>query len=339
VRPPPSSFSKLTASRVERQSTTPTIPVEDAIRGLFSHRRLSLTAPQFQDEEGTIFDLPAANPIHWPKPLGKRLCILDIDNRPFNKTNEAWNEQPLHWRTTRAWSTGILNHYLYAMIHGYTYRFVHSTPPPGRAPVWGEILAMRGMLEKGECDVMINMDADAVFAHLEVPIEWLLNRWNVSSKDVSVVMPLDPSLSLDYPVGWPHYNYDRNKRLWANPGFFTTINGPGARDILTAWNECPDRPDKFPGCSSYRNSMSAEMGAFANYVRYLYPTRIREVPCTEGNGYPEMMTECRGVFVRHYTTDKSRVRAGVTLSLARAFMEIMHEDLLGNKAAIQTSVP
>jgi hypothetical protein len=329
----------LTNPRVERQNTTPTLPLEDAIRGLFSARRLSLTAPRFQDEEGSIFYLPAVNPVNWPKPLGKRLCIVDIDNRSFNGSNEVWNPLPFHWRTVRPWTAGIMNHYLYAMIHGYTYKFIHSTPPPDRTPVWGEIPAMRAMLEKGECDVMINMDADAVFAHLEVPIEWLLNRWNVSRKDISVVMPLDPSIDIQYPVGWPHYNYDRNKRLWANPGFFTTINGPVVKEILKVWNECPDREDKYPGCAAYKASMSAEMGAFANYVRYLYPTWIREVPCTEGNGYPEMMTECRGVFVRHYTTDKSRVRAGVTLSLARAFMDVMHEDILRKEKHIVTSLP
>lgn len=158
-------------------------------------------------------------------------------------------------------------------------------------------------------------------------------------RDIAVVMPLDPSINFRYPVGWPHYNYDNRGRLWENPGFFTVLNGPIAREMIYAWNECPDQPERFPGCHKFRTSVSAELGAFANYIRYEYSNHIHEFPCTAGNGFPEMMTECRGVFVRHFTTDKSRVGAGATQSLARISMEILHDDILGKSNEIIEQLP
>jgi len=63
-------------------------------------------------------------------------------------------------------------------------------------------------------------------------------------------------------------------------------------------------------------------------VRYEFDEGIRETPCTEGNGFPGMGTECEGVFVKHFTTDKTLLRAGVEQALSPRLMEMLYADLV-----------
>jgi hypothetical protein len=54
----------------------------------------------------------------WNKPLGKNFCIIDIDNRPWDKEGELWADKFMSWDQDRrqkvhGLSLGILNHWLY----------------------------------------------------------------------------------------------------------------------------------------------------------------------------------------------------------------------------------
>jgi hypothetical protein len=60
--------------------------------------------------DGEEYFLPG-EPI-WTNPLGKELCIVDIDTRPLNETNQVMNDE-FNWQTIEGVSVGMLNHYLY----------------------------------------------------------------------------------------------------------------------------------------------------------------------------------------------------------------------------------
>jgi hypothetical protein len=60
--------------------------------------------------DGDEYFLPG-EPI-WSNPLGKDLCIVDVDTRPLNETNQLMNEE-FNWQTIEGVSVGMLNHYLY----------------------------------------------------------------------------------------------------------------------------------------------------------------------------------------------------------------------------------
>ena len=85
---------------------------------LFDPLKLSITAPRWTDSDGVVFELP--NRIVWRKPLGKRLCIIDIDTRPLNDTNEILNDGPLDWGKYGLTSAGMMGHYLYGEPNPHT---------------------------------------------------------------------------------------------------------------------------------------------------------------------------------------------------------------------------
>lgn len=70
-----------------------------------------IDAPTFVDPTDDIeYSLPI-KPI-WTNPLGKKLCIVDIDTRPLNETGQLMNDE-FNWETMEGVSIGMLNHYLY----------------------------------------------------------------------------------------------------------------------------------------------------------------------------------------------------------------------------------
>ena len=49
----------------------------------------------------------------WKKRLGKKLCIIDLDDRAMDRKGEIWSEDPLTFDNAHGLSAGILNHYMY----------------------------------------------------------------------------------------------------------------------------------------------------------------------------------------------------------------------------------
>jgi hypothetical protein len=88
------------------------ISYEDAIRALYAPLLASIDAPTFVDPtDGQEYHLPDGDVI-WHNPLGKELCIVDVDTRPLNETNQIMNEE-FNWQRVEGVSVGMLNHYLY----------------------------------------------------------------------------------------------------------------------------------------------------------------------------------------------------------------------------------
>jgi hypothetical protein len=60
--------------------------------------------------------LPSDKPI-WNKPLGKKLCIIDLESRRFDKPGQLWSDE-MTWNKSREVhgpSGGSLNHWVYGM--------------------------------------------------------------------------------------------------------------------------------------------------------------------------------------------------------------------------------
>lgn len=177
---------------------------------------------------------------------------------------------------------------------------------------------------------MVMIDADAIFRNLNLPYEWLLNRWNFT-EDTSLSMPLDPvwDFNKDEPLG-----YTNNKYGAVNPnaGFITAQNLPRTTSILDDWISCPDNEREFEGCDRFREGWPAEQGAFGEHIRYKYnqTTDFRSFDCSDGNGFPFQGTECIGIFVRHFTTGKDQLKPGTGDALLQTMMARTHGEIFQN---------
>ncbi|EEY19252.1 conserved hypothetical protein [Verticillium alfalfae VaMs.102] len=83
---------------------------------------IELDAKVYKPYGAFEWKLPADKPARWTKPLGRNLCIFDLDNRPFEEDGMIFGQQPLSWNNATAihgLSLGVLQHWLY----------VHRVPP------------------------------------------------------------------------------------------------------------------------------------------------------------------------------------------------------------------
>ena len=70
--------------------------------------------PKYKPWGAFDWTLPA-NP-RWKQRMGESLCIIDLDNRPFNESGELFGPEPMSWADppkVHGISLGILNHWLY----------------------------------------------------------------------------------------------------------------------------------------------------------------------------------------------------------------------------------
>ena len=81
------------------------------VKELFSPGIHPIEEPLFSTPDGELFDI-SGSPI-WTETLGKKLCIVDTDNRPFNEKGEVWGPVRFNWEDQTDTSPGVLNHYLF----------------------------------------------------------------------------------------------------------------------------------------------------------------------------------------------------------------------------------
>lgn len=176
-----------------------------------------------------------------------------------------------------------------------------------------------------DCRIVAVIDADVVFQHLELPFEWLMNRWNIT-EETSLAMPWDVEYYTNNNGKKKiiHWTHDPKGLLSINAGVVIAHSLPRTKEIVEAWVSCPDDP-RFPGCSKLRHGWPAEQGAFADYIRYAYnkPTDLKTIPCSDANGFPGQNMECDGTFLRHFTTAKQSTKLdvgfGILDGLAKVF--------------------
>ncbi|KAF2009432.1 hypothetical protein BU24DRAFT_414763 [Aaosphaeria arxii CBS 175.79] len=291
--------------------------VNEALQILFAPTKLEPTAKSVRSGED-VFELPE-NP-RYTKPMGNDILILDLDTRPLESTEE-YKKGKFEWRDLNHVSAGVFNHYTYALIHGYDYKFIKASNFEDRHATWIKPSALANQIKNYK--FIVFLDADATFRFLHLPIEWMLNYWDIKPKD-AITMAKDP-----WDPASPQYNSDRFNRTYTNTGFMIVQNNKKIQEILKAWHECPD-DTRYKECSQWKTPKFHEQSAFGEYIRYDYEDDIKELDCKEANGFPGVeISNCTGHFVRHYWFDKSLVKMdyrdnimqALTLPIQKAFAD------------------
>ncbi|POS69167.1 hypothetical protein DHEL01_v212440 [Diaporthe helianthi] len=277
-------------------SDAKTPDISNILRLLFEPLKLSPSAP-FIHENGRTVVLPP-NPRYTNK-MGKDILILDLETRRLNST-ALYEKGEYDWRTIDRVSGGVFAHYAYAQIHGYDYKFIHVTEFKDRHATWIKPSALASLIK--DYKFIVFLDADATFRFMQLPIEWLMNYWDVEPHH-SLVMAKDP-----WDPKEPQYNSDRFNRTYTNTGFMIVQNNKQVMPILKAWHECPDDV-RYPNCSQWKQPKFHEQSAFGEYIRYDYGEYIKELECGQANGFPGVeISHCQGQFIRHYWFEKAFVK-------------------------------
>ena len=292
--------------------------ISEVLRLLYENLKLAPTAPFIREPNGTHIVLPP-NP-RYKKKLGSDVLILDLETRPLQST-DAYMRGDYDWRNIGHVSGGVFNHYAYALIHGYDYKFVHAHEFEDRHATWIKPSALANHIKNYK--FIVFLDADATFRFLHVPIEWMLNYWDIKSHH-SFVMAKDP-----WTAAEPQFNSDRFNRTLTNTGFMVVQNNANTLPMLKAWHECPDDV-RYANCSQWKQPRFHEQSAFGEFIRYDYEQYIKELDCGEANGYPGVKaSNCQGKFVRHYWFEKHNVKTdfrenimnAITLPIQKVFAE------------------
>ncbi|KAM0241374.1 hypothetical protein ACHAP5_007649 [Fusarium lateritium] len=275
--------------------------------------------------------LPSDKPI-WNKPLGKKLCIIDLESRRFDKPGQLWSDE-MTWNKSREVhgpSGGSLNHWVYAKIHGYEYYHIKINGYKDRRDSWKKPSVLSQVLKKH--DVCVFIDSDALFNKLDLPMEWLMNYWSIDPKNNSMALPYDPDTQ---------HNRDRRGNLFLNTGFMIMQNKKKIYEIFKEWDDCPNEGGKFPGCTEFRNRKGwqpTDQGGFGTFIRYEYGDEILSLPCTEANGFPESNSGCDGKFIKHVWIGKEdRLVQAVGAVFPGVLLETFHKQFLKESENFKTS--
>ncbi|KAL2264341.1 hypothetical protein VTK26DRAFT_6584 [Humicola hyalothermophila] len=307
------------ASVIQSNPTLDSVP--DLIRALWAPLVLPMTAPTFTSQwKNTQLHLPPPEELIHTQPLGKRVCILDVDTRDLDGEGSIFADSPPQWDNLKNPSAGFLSHYLYAMIHGYSYKFVRAPKYADRAPHWTKVIMTKELLK--QFDIVVMLDYDAMFPNPEVPLEWMLNYWKIGP-EVLVAMSEDPPGDV---------NMDSRGKLNINSGFIIAQASEKTQRLLKDWAECPDET-RYKGCGVWKNKAFHEQSAFSSFVRYdfldgfsidTHPQYIRTLPCAEANGIPEVAgCGCVGHLVRHYWGKKELTGREFSHNVMAAFTPLL----------------
>jgi hypothetical protein len=285
---------------------------------LYAPLKAAPTEPFIRTPDGSRLELPP-NP-RYTKTLGRDVLILDLETRPLKSTAD-YERGEYDWRNINHVSGGVFNHYTYALIHGYDYKFIHATNFEDRHATWIKPSALANHIKNYK--FIVFLDADAAFRFLHLPIEWMLNYWDITPKH-AITMAKDP-----WSPDEPQFNSDRFNRTYTNTGFMVVQNTPNTLDMLKAWHECPDDV-RYANCSQWKQPKFHEQSAFGEYIRYDYGDYVKELDCGEANGFPGVeISDCQGKFVRHYWFEKHLVKVdfrenlmnAITMPIQRIFAE------------------
>ncbi|KAL2201625.1 hypothetical protein CC79DRAFT_1338648 [Sarocladium strictum] len=270
--------------------------------------------PVFTTDKGERFEVPRSSR-RWLEPLGKKVVIIDTDTRlDTAEKNTILHASPLDYKRLEGRTGGHLNHYLYTLIHGYDYRIVRAPEYPDRYGTWVKPAILKEALKTHE--FVIILDSDAVFTHLQLPIEWLMNLWDIRNETL-IAMAEDLDNELDYdPLG----------KLVLNTGFVIAMASERTQEMITVWNNCPDKID---GCGKWKTAWAHEQAAFSYFIRYLFnkPNEVKTIPCDHANGneyYENGHGACRGVFVSHNWHTKDKTVEILQQNVARAMVQRLH---------------
>ncbi|KAL2131180.1 hypothetical protein VTI74DRAFT_5446 [Chaetomium olivicolor] len=312
----------------------------NTIFALYEPIKLPVAAKSYTDQWGNKFDNGGRD--YWERAMGSEILVVDIDTRNPNGKNEIFNSDKMNWEAVKASGSGLLtlshfNHFIYSRIHGYDYKFFNAQKMRGHWNTWIKPHVLLRLLPNYKFVVFI--DADAIIQHLEVPMEFLFNRWNISP-NTSIAMPIDTQqLSAD---GKDNISTDSKGKVVLNSGVVILQNLSHTYDMMQAWTECTTEK-MYPGCGQWKHSWSHEQRAFSEYIRYDFNpdgNNIVEIPCNDANGYPGLfgqagvIDDCRGEFIRHYTLDKLMAKTSTSDVLMQSIGELLQKNFAENQKAL-----
>ncbi|KAL6705035.1 hypothetical protein ACN47E_007438 [Coniothyrium glycines] len=325
------------------QNRIVTSELRDAIVNLFKTIKIDPKQHYYRDSKGKYYTGAYGNESTWQQPMGGKVLIVDIDTRVPNGENQILDfEKKMDWDSLPSGGAGlvshaIINHYLYAMIHGYDYRYYQALDMPDHYPTWISPHIVKELLP--DYQFLVTMDADVVISHMEIPLEWMFNRWGIA-KHTSMALPHDTEEFVD----GVSKSTDSKGVPVLNTGFVVAQNNQVTFDMLDAWVNCTTEV-RYPGCAKWKHEWSHEQRAFSEYIRYDFgkvPGTIVGIPCDDAMGYPNFkadndakgnvgISDCNGNFVRHYTTGKDMVHAGGGQTIAQIVAEVLQKDLLSQQ--------
>ncbi|EGO53895.1 hypothetical protein NEUTE1DRAFT_118000 [Neurospora tetrasperma FGSC 2508] len=310
------------SSCAANQTSGPLDNLSSIIQALYAPLVVPITTPTFTTRDGTVKRLPPASELIHHKSLGKRICILDVDTRPHTGAGGVFSSSLPTWDALSPASAGFLSHYLYALIHGYTYKFVQAPTYQDRAPHWTKVIFTQELLKK--YDIVVMMDYDAVFPSPELPLEWMLNYWKIDDK-VMVAMAEDPNAEV---------NRDQRGNLNVNTGFIIAQASENTQRMFKDWAECPSET-RYKGCAEWKGVYFHEQSGFSSHVRYDFldgltiaeepgKSMIRALPCNEANGIPEKKNlGCTGQLVRHHWGGKELAKREFNDNIMNAMLPLL----------------
>ena len=80
------------------------------IRALWAPLVLPITAPKFTTIDGELKHLPSPSELAHNETLGKRICILDVDNREFTNDGDIFSDKLPRWDNLGHPAAGFLSH-------------------------------------------------------------------------------------------------------------------------------------------------------------------------------------------------------------------------------------
>ncbi|KAH3920446.1 hypothetical protein HBH56_004610 [Parastagonospora nodorum] len=319
--------------------------LSDAISAVFDSIKHDPSNPEYIDGSGKKF---VANQTIWTKPFGKRLLIVDIDTRVPTDENQILNPAKLNFeememRGGGLVSNAIMNHYMYAMVHGYDYKYYQAQSIPDHYDTWIMPHAFRDLIE--DYQFVVALDADVVLSHIEVPLEWMFNRWGIQ-QHTSMALPWDTE---EIKNGVPVSLDSKGLRV-LNTGFVVAQNSPTTIDMLEKWRDCTTET-RYHGCGRWKQEWSHEQRAFSEYIRYDYnftAETIVPIDCDDAVGWPGFaadnpqnpgISDCSGNFVRHYTLSKSKVKDAGIMSVMNPLANILQTQLLKQQSSVWYKEP
>lgn len=318
------------------RGTKPTL--RDTIEALFDSIRVDPKDAGYRDSTGKYFE--GGNETIWTEPLKERVLIVDIDTRIPTGSNQILNPDTLDWSSLEMSggslvSNAVINHYLYAQIHGYDYMLYSARHIDDHYDTWIMPHVFHELVP--QYDFVVAMDADVTVSHLEIPLEWMFNRWGIR-RTTSMALPWDTE---EFRDGVSISTDSKGLRV-LNTGFVVAQNLPTTMDMLAAWKDCTTET-RYPGCGKWKTEWSHEQRAFSEYIRYDFnntPETVVSIPCDDAVGWPNFkndvhlsypISECNGNFLRHHTLMKSKVKDSAGISVMQALVQILQKAVLQNK--------
>ncbi|CAO2648121.1 Nn.00g090430.m01.CDS01 [Neocucurbitaria sp. VM-36] len=331
---------KDTTHKIIKATQQQPLSATASIQALWSSIRLPITAKTYTDPDGKQFNLTSKP--NWLKPLGKDVLIIDIDTRQPTGYNQILNTTKVNWEklgdgtymddNIGLTSSAIFNHYLYSQIHGYDYVFFQAKEIGYQHHTWVKVHAIPEVLKNYK--FVVFLDADVTVNHMEVPLEWLFNRWKITPQ-TSLALPQDVTRE-----GCD--TCDSKGNVMLSSGVIVAQNIPHTHKIFDAWKSCPNET-LYPGCGTWAYSWAHEQRALSEFLRYdenMNPNQnILALPCDDANGYPEknevkpegmiFYSDCQGNFFQHHWLDggKRLTKKAIGESVMQSIAEVVQKSL------------